>query len=66
MTDPGSVVAAYAVVVGGLLLYVGSITRRVRAARRLSDLLERERQRDLPIRAGARSAGAPGQSGPTA
>ena len=66
MTDPGSVVAAYAVVVGGLLVYVGSIARRVRAARRMSELLGHEQERDVPRHPGARPAGAPGQPGPTA
>lgn len=47
MTDPGSVAAAYAIVAGGLLLYVASIGRRVQAARRTSEALQRERERDL-------------------
>lgn len=46
MTDPGSVGAAYAIVLGGLVLYVASITRRLGAARRTARALEQERRRD--------------------
>lgn len=46
MSDPGSVAAAYAIVLGGLALYVASIVRRVRAARSTAQALERERARD--------------------
>ena len=52
MSDPGSVAAAYAIVLGGLTLYVGSIVRRDRAARdtaralHTARALERERTRD--------------------
>ena len=46
MTDPASVAAAYAIVLSGLALYVASIVRRVRAARRIAQALERERVRD--------------------
>lgn len=46
MTDPGSVVAAYAIVLGGLLLFRVSIDRRIRSARRTSQALQRERERD--------------------
>ena len=46
MTDLDSVAAAYAIVVGVLLLYVASIARRIRAARRTSEALQRERERD--------------------
>jgi hypothetical protein len=46
MSDPGSVATAYAIVVGGLALYVASIVRRVHAARRTAQALERERARD--------------------
>ena len=46
MTDPGSVGAAFAIVLGGLILYVASISRRLRAARRTAEALKRERDRD--------------------
>lgn len=46
MTDPLFVAAAYAIVLGGLLLYVGSLARRVRAARRIASALETERGQD--------------------
>ena len=46
MSDPGSVAAAYAIVLGGLALYVVSIVRRLQAARRTAEALERERPRD--------------------
>ena len=46
MSDPVSVVAAYTIVLGGLALYVASMARRLRAARRTVEALERERARD--------------------
>ncbi len=46
MSDAVFVAAAYAIVLGGLALYVASIVRRVRAARRTAEALERERARD--------------------
>lgn len=46
MSDPGSVAAAYAIVLGGLVLYVTSIARRVQAARRTARMLEQQRLRD--------------------
>lgn len=46
MSDPGSVAASYAIVLGGLVLYVASIARRLRAARRTAEVLNRERERD--------------------
>lgn len=46
MTDPGSVGAAFAIVLGGLILYVTSISRRLRAARRTAEALKHERDRD--------------------
>ena len=46
MSDPVSVAAAYAIVLGGLTLYVASIVRRLRAAHRTAEALERERARD--------------------
>ena len=46
MTDPVSVAAAYAIVLGGLAIYVASIVRRTRAARRTAAALERERAHD--------------------
>lgn len=48
MSDPAFVAAAYAIVIGGLSLYVISTTRRVRAARRATEALERARERALP------------------
>lgn len=62
MTDPGFVAAAYAVVIGGLLLYVLSLARRVRAARRTADALNRQRARDQPA---AGPASGPLERGPT-
>lgn len=47
MTDPGSIAAAYAVVVGGLVLYVASVGRRLRGTRRTLDALRRHRDRDV-------------------
>ena len=46
MSDPVFVAAAYAIVLGGLALYVASMLRRLRAARRIAEALERERARD--------------------
>ena len=46
MSDPWSVAAAYAIVLGGLVLYVLSIARRVRAARRTAQALDRARAQD--------------------
>lgn len=43
MTDVGSVAAAYAIVLGGLTVYVASVARRLRNARRIAQALERER-----------------------
>ncbi|MEJ7803639.1 MAG: hypothetical protein WKH68_09765 [Candidatus Limnocylindria bacterium] len=37
MTDAGYVLAAYAVIIGGLALYTGALWRRQRAARRRDD-----------------------------
>ncbi len=34
MTDAGFVIAAYGVIIGGLVLYAGTLWRRLRAARR--------------------------------
>lgn len=48
MSDPGFVVAAYAIVVGGLVLYVSSVTRRAREARRMAEALREARERDRP------------------
>lgn len=45
MTDPGFVAASYAIVLGGLALYVSSVVRRIRTARRTVQMLERERDR---------------------
>ena len=53
MSDPVSVAAAYAIVLGGLMLYVASIVRRLRAARRTAEALERERARDRRGKAAA-------------
>jgi hypothetical protein len=46
MSDPVSVAAAYTIVLGGLTLYVASMVRRLRAARRTVEALERQRARD--------------------
>lgn len=51
MSDVGFVAASYAIVVGGLAFYVASLSRRVRAARRAAQALERERKLDLARRA---------------
>ena len=53
MSDAVFVAAAYAIVLGGLALYVASIARRVRAARRTAQALERERARDARVGAPA-------------
>lgn len=55
MTDVVFVVAAYGIVLGGLLLYVASVERRVRAARRVAAALMHARERET---ADAASAGA--------
>lgn len=44
--DVGSVVAAYAIVVFAIVLYVASIGRRTHVAIRTADALRRERERD--------------------
>lgn len=46
MSDPGFVAGAYAIALGGLALYVGSLVRRTRAARLTTQAIERERARD--------------------
>ena len=48
MSDPVFVAAAYAIVLGGLFLYVISIARRVQSVRRTAAALERARERALP------------------
>ncbi len=48
MTDPAFVAGAYTIVIGGLSLYVVTIVRRVRAARRSAASIDRERRRDQP------------------
>ena len=48
MSDPLFVGAAYATVLGGLAMYVGSVARRLREARRTATALEREREGSLP------------------
>jgi hypothetical protein len=48
VTDPAFVAGAYTIVIGGLSLYVVTIARRVRAARRSAESIERERRRDVP------------------
>lgn len=45
MSDPAFIASAYAIVLGGLALYVTSLLRRLRAARRTADALGRERPR---------------------
>lgn len=44
MTDPAFVVSAYAIVLGGLVLYVISVARRLRTARRTAQALEHGRR----------------------
>ena len=46
MSDLASVAATYAIVLGGLVLYVVSIARRHRTAIRTARALELERRRD--------------------
>ncbi len=46
MSDPASVAAAYAIVLGGLVVYVATIARRIRAARRTAQALDRARAQD--------------------
>lgn len=43
MTDVLFVGSAYVIVLGGLSLYVASVARRLRNARRIADALERQR-----------------------
>lgn len=64
MNDLGLLVAAYIVVLGGLLLYVISIIRRSRAARRTSAALAREHERDLPLGAPATPSAPPSRPEP--
>lgn len=47
MSDSAFVAAAYAIVLGGLSLYIVSISRRLRAARRMAEALERARHHTL-------------------
>jgi len=63
MTDPASVAAAYAVVLGGIALYAVSIARRLAAARRAAEALDRARARDV-IDLGERSQLPPAISEP--
>jgi hypothetical protein len=44
MSDLPSVMAAYGIVIGGLVFYVLSLVRRTGAARRLTAALARERE----------------------
>ncbi len=37
MTDAGYVIAAYAVIIGGLAFYTGTLWRRLRSSRRRDD-----------------------------
>jgi hypothetical protein len=60
MSDPVFVAAAYTIVLGGLTLYAASLVRRLRAARRTAEALERERARDR----GHTAATVPPGSGP--
>ena len=48
MTDAPFVLAAYAVVLGGLVGYAVTLRRRFSAARRIVAAVERERGRDRP------------------
>lgn len=48
MSDLPSIVAAYAVVVGGVVAYAWSIDRRRSAARRVARALARHRDRSEP------------------
>ena len=61
MSDPVPVAAAYTIVLGGLTLYSATLVRRLRAARRTAEALERERARD---RRGHPAATVPFGSGP--
>ncbi len=47
MTDPGFVAASYAIVLGGVAIYAASVVRRLRGARRTTEMLEHERKRDV-------------------
>ena len=58
MTDVGSVAAAYAIVLGGLTVYVASVARRLRNARRIAQALERERNQLSASVAGESAAAA--------
>lgn len=48
MSDPLFVGAAYATVLAGLTMYVGSVARRLREARRTAIAVERKREGSLP------------------
>jgi hypothetical protein len=65
MSDPGFVAAAYAIVLGGLVLYVLSIARRVRAARQTAQALDRAREQDPSEDASESAALMPRSSDPS-
>lgn len=62
MSDPAFVAASYAIVLGGLAAYAASIARRTRAARRMAQSIERERERGLPAKAGEAAGTVPGRA----
>ena len=65
MSDPAFIAAAYAIVLGGLSLYILSIARRVRSVRRTTAALERARERaksDVPGEAPATLASQPSEA----
>lgn len=49
MTDAAFVVAAYAVVLGGLVLYGLTLARRGRAMRLRADAIDRQRRSDASV-----------------
>lgn len=64
MSDPAFVGSAYAIVLGGLVLYVVSIVRRLRAAVRTARALDLERRRDAAAGAAALPVSTPRPSEP--
>ena len=65
MSDPGFVIAAYAIVLGGLGIYAAMLGRRARTARQVAQLLEHERDRVEPASPERTIAPLPSQSSET-
>jgi hypothetical protein len=65
VSDPAFVIAAYAIVLGGLGIYALLLGRRTRTARRVAQLLEREHDRVEPAPSGGSAAALPSRSSET-